>query len=145
MSGRGSRRGWDPWQYLAARLPGWQVCLCDLPVLGALDWERQTIHLDRTLDAAQRRSTLAHEIGHIQRGDSAACPASVERRVEAAAARCLIPLDDLVDALRWSRRIEEVAAVLSVDVQMLEARLDRQTPAERAAISAALRSSEQAA
>lgn len=131
--------GWDPWQYLATRLSDWHVCLCDLPVLGALDWARRTIHLDRTMDAAERRCTLAHEIGHILRGDTGACTASVEQRIEEGVARALIPLDDLVDALRWGRHVHEVAEDLAVDDRILAMRIERSSAAERTAIRAAVR------
>lgn len=140
-----SRGGCNPWLYLATQLPAWRVCLCDMPVLGALDWERLTIHLNRSLDAAGRRCTLAHEIGHIRRGDTGPCTASIEQRIEEAVARRLIPLADLVDAVRWGRHPAEVADALAVDLQILQARLNRSTEAERNAIHAVIRRLDEAA
>lgn len=140
-----SARDGDPWGYLALALPSWRVCLCDLPVLGAVDWTNLTIHLDRTMDAAERRCTLAHEIEHIERGDTGRCPPAVERRIEEHVARRLISLDDLLDALRWGRHPDEIADDLVVDMQILATRIERSTGAERRAIRRALRRRDEAA
>lgn len=82
---------------------------------------------------AERRSALAHEIAHLVSG-----PAIVghvdrdERRVTAQAARWLIPLDCLVDAMLWANDDYELADELWVDVYTVRARLAYLTPLESA-------------
>lgn len=104
--------------------------------LGGIAGRRIWLHRD--LDDAGRRSTLAHEIVHLERmrggrptgepvgavaGECAGwCDRREERLVDAIAARRLIDLDRLVDALRWSRDPREIAADLGVDPAMLAAR-----------------------
>lgn len=91
------------------------------------------ISLRRGLLQAQRRSTLTHELVHLERGplaDHAVLDAREEEAVEREAARRLIPLDRLVWAMQWSRDEYEVADKLWVDVDIVHARLRSLTPAE---------------
>ncbi|WP_066913052.1 ImmA/IrrE family metallo-endopeptidase [Millisia brevis] len=133
---------YDPWSHLRRCFPEMRVIVAHpLPdgQLGGIAGRRIWLHRD--LDEAGRRSTLAHEIVHLermraQRRSPSGRPASAaagerpegwcdrreERRVDAIAARRLIDLDRLVDALRWSRDRYEIAADLGVDPEMLAAR-----------------------
>lgn len=95
------------------------------------------ILMDRRLDTqVERRSVLAHELGHAVRGDLPCADNVSQIRQECAvdqwAARRLIELDALLDALRWSDDRDEVAECLWVTVELLDVRLRHLHPSERA-------------
>lgn len=100
--------------------------------------EQRVILLDRRLSQRVRRSCLAHELAHVDRGDEGCLVgpdgARQARRQEVAAdqlaARRLIGIDALIDALAWSLDVDEAAEVLHVDERMVRARLDGLTAAE---------------
>lgn len=101
---------------------------------GALMGSR--IWLDRRLGQAGRRSTLAHELVHLDRGmpvGDARARTREEAAVEATAARRLVSLAQLSDALRWVRTgsVSELADELWVDETVIRARLNGLTAAER--------------
>lgn len=107
---------------------------------GATDGTR--IYLDNRLLQVERRCTLAHELEHIRRGHTGCQSSAVERTVEAAAARWLLPDPrDVADALVSSGMDLHLAADhVWVDVDTLTARLDpRHLPAERAIITSHVR------
>lgn len=88
--------------------------------------------MDPQLLQAERRSALTHELVHIDRGRFPAwATGREERHVDAAAARYLIDIRDLGEALAWSSDPHEVADELWVDVPTLEARLGHLHPSER--------------
>lgn len=93
---------------------------------------------------AERRSTLAHELVHLDRGDAECQPARVEREVEEEAARRLIPIDHLIDALLWSQDEHELSEELWVDRAIVRARLEGLTDAERDEVEAAMDRREEA-
>jgi hypothetical protein len=113
-----------------------RIKVVDLPtgLMGLWDQSARTLWLDSGLTPAERRSTLAHELVHAERGDvpcgDPVLDARQERRVEHEAARRLLPVAVLADALRWSDRPSEVAALLDVDPSMLAARLESLSPRE---------------
>lgn len=83
----------------------------------------------------ERRCTIAHELVHDERRlypTSATLREKEEAAVERIAARRLIQLPELVDALRAcsSRFTAAVADHLWVDVPMLQARMDSLDPLE---------------
>lgn len=85
-------------------------------------------------DQAQRRSTLAHELVHDERRvfpTDRVLRAREELTVERIAARRLIQLDALVDALLWARDARETAAELWVDLPMLVTFIRSLTDTER--------------
>ena len=87
---------------------------------GCLRGDRITINTGD--DQAQRRSTLAHELVHDERRVfpvDRVLRAREELTVERIAARRLIQLEALVDALLWARDAHETAAELWVDLPML--------------------------
>lgn len=116
---------YDPWTDLD-RLRGWRVDWVTLPpqLAGLCRYDTHTILLDRSLSRQAIRSTLAHEIIHAERGPA---PESLREReevlVEQLAARRLIDIVRLGDALAWSPWPDEVADELDVDRSTLMARV----------------------
>lgn len=86
---------------------------------------------------AQRRSTLAHELAHIDLDHTAGCNGPDERAAELLAARWLITLPALIDALRWAVSVEEAADELWVDPATVRVRLLRLTVEEHQSITEA--------
>lgn len=101
-------------------------------VLGWLDLAKGSVKIRRHLDDARRRSTLAHEMVHYDRGDIA-CDnlldqMRVEQAVRTATANWLISLRDLAYTLAVSQTESEAAQRLRVDVQTLRQRVDALSP-----------------
>ncbi|WP_092808103.1 ImmA/IrrE family metallo-endopeptidase [Klenkia marina] len=139
---------YDPWADLAGR--------ADL----TLSWRHQkpcgqyfhhdrVIALRRGLTGAQARSTLAHELVHAERGDVGLSDAALDARqeliVQREAARRLIPLAALADAVRWTCHPAEAAELLHVDRGTLRTRLAMLTEAEKLVLDAAAGEHEAAA
>lgn len=106
----------------------------DLPVAG--DTDGQHIRLHAGMTQAQRRCVLTHELVHLERGTphgDARYLAREERIVDEIAARRLIELDDLIDALVWTRGTpdRECAWELWTDHHTLMVRVRNLTDAER--------------
>lgn len=101
---------------------------------GWYDHKTHTIYTDDRLTAARTRTVLAHEIIHAERGDKHTGTAwgelKQERHVDVIAARMLLPIEDLADALVGATDEFEVADLLVVDVETVRARLSDLTPAE---------------
>lgn len=138
---------YHPWRRFRAEAQ-WTLQVASLPRgrMGHINWHTHTITIDRGLLQAERRCTIAHELIHLERGpapDDSWLRAREERAVEAEAARRLITLDALADALAWSDRPVEVAEELWVDVQTLDVRVDGLNPAERAELDARLTDDEE--
>ena len=96
----------------------------------------RVIRLCRTLSQAQRRATLTHELIHQERGGVSTDPyleAKEERIVDEIAARRLIPLDELVEALVWTRGLADAEAAweLWTDMHTLLVRIRTLTRDER--------------
>jgi hypothetical protein len=125
---------YDPWHALAD-FEHARVVFDDLPPRrrGEIDFGTQTITLQRRLDPTTQRCTLAHELVHLERGPVVMAHAPREERLVAAiAARRLVPIDALADALRWTQDERGLADELSVDVRTVRARLRSLTDAEQA-------------
>lgn len=95
------------------------------------------IWLCRTLDQAGRRTTLSHEIGHLEVGMPIyprhhLYTRREELAVDIMAARRLMPLPKLIDALKWSRNTAELAEALWTTPRMVQCRLDNLDPIETA-------------
>lgn len=120
-----------PWRALRA-LERFELRWAHLPIgrLAETNFDTKTITLAHGLDQAERRSTIAHELEHIERG-YAPCSAREECAVDRDAARKLIGVRALGEALAWAVDEQEAADELWVDVQMLRARLRHLHPAER--------------
>lgn len=128
---------WNPWRHLRDQLAGVTVHTHHRLPAGTMGLARGDIMwLCRDLTQAERRCTLAHEIIHLERGP--APPAGTwwaereERAVHRAAARRLITLCELVDALLWAEHTDELAEELWVDSATVTALTESLTPAERA-------------
>lgn len=125
-----------PWRRLRAR-PDLELFWRNLRGArsGATDGA-EVIVLRPGLTQVQRRSTLAHEMAHVELGHRDGCSNTEERQATQLAARWLVHIDDLLDALRWAEELQEVAECLWVDEPTLLARLDGLTDDERARIVA---------
>lgn len=131
----GDNRRYHPWRELRG-LPHLVVEFEHLTpaVWGYTRGERIT--LAATLLQTERRCTLAHELEHIRRGHDGCQDERVEADVHQVVARRLIPLEDLLDALRWARSLHELADELWVDEDTVTARLTHLHPSERAKVLA---------
>lgn len=138
---------WHPWRSLRA-LTHVECSTVDLPddVLAWTHFSEQRIELARGLLQSERRSVLTHELIHLERGPvSAAYADSEERAVDAEAARRLIPLDALADALLWSWNEAELAEELWVGQDVVRERLDGLTVEEKAWIDGQIARKEESA
>ena len=113
----------------------WTIKRIPLPdgIWGYTDWPNRVISIDARLPAAAQRSTLAHELVHAERGPTPVEPvlaAREELAVEKAAARSLINVHDLSEALAESDDPLHVAEVLNVDSKLLAARMGHLNPEE---------------
>src|SRR5687768_6775491 len=98
-----------PWRAIAS-LTGVEVIVTRLDGdrWGYYDADENRIYIDSRLRQGERRSTLVHETVHVERGD-AHIPCATdwhdrkqERAVDVEAARRLVPLAPLADALAWT-------------------------------------------
>lgn len=133
----------DPWRELR-KLPHielrWHV---GRPAGKTQWWSDGTvaISLDEKLGQAQRRSTLTHEIRHVLRGRppiGVAARRKEDREIDIEAARLLIPLDRLVNELRWTSCHHELRDALWCDHHTFVTRINNLTEDEWRTIEAAL-------
>lgn len=123
---------WHPWRTAGDRYPHINiVCEHRLPrrIRGLFDGA--TIWLCSTLTQAERRSALTHELQHAERG-LVGLPyrEREERIVDELAARQLIPLPRLIEALRWTRNPRELAEELWTDIHTVTVRMATLDPLE---------------
>lgn len=102
-----------------------------LTMRGCWHFPTRTVILSRRLTQVERRCTLAHELVHVERGDTGPCPGQ-ERAVHAVAASRLIPVEDLALAFLLHAHEIDQAAELWVDLSTLRTRVAELTDAERA-------------
>jgi IrrE N-terminal-like domain len=134
---------YHPWRHLRDQHPDVHVDpQCALPPGTVGRWTADgRLELSDRSSQQQRRSTLAHEIVHLERGPVPRDPRQrgrEERIVEETAARRLIPLELLIDAIRWGQGTADHDE-LWVDPSMLLIRFSTLAAAERATIPHALR------
>lgn len=129
----------DPWSYLAS-LPDVRLVWADLPTgVRGLTNGTDTIWLARGMSQRERRVALTHELVHHYQRHTAHQPPAVERRVEIATARLLLPdLDAVAVALAACPSMDTAAEELWVTRRTLADRLGALTEAERAHIVAKL-------
>lgn len=125
-----------PWRRFRAK-EGWTLIWSTLPdgLKGFTDHTTHTVLLDKDLQQTDRRCTICHELAHIERGPVPSDPilkAREESAVERQAARELIDLDALLDALKWAHNVPEAADVLWVSDDVLKVRMEHLQPDERA-------------
>ena len=92
------------------------------------------VSLQRGMTQAERRSTICHEVVHLERGPAVrGYGAREELEVSKEAARRLLPDIRVVgEALAWAVCLDEAAEELWVDRGTLRVRLEHLHPAERA-------------
>lgn len=118
---------------LIERLQEWRVDWVHAGVRGLTLFVDRRILVRHGLRADEERCVLAHEAHHALRGPSPRwMHAREEEAVSRAAARYLINIRDLGEALAWSLNMAEAAEELHVDEPTLRARLRGLHPAERA-------------
>lgn len=135
-----------PWRAVRG-LPDWRVYFTDrMPagVRGATRWRDRTIWVRAGLSQVERRCTIEHERQHVLLGPGSHGPGE-ERLVRQAAARELVTVEVLADALRWSRHPAVVADWCWVTVSVLGDRMDHLHPAERHALRRAVEHHEETA
>jgi hypothetical protein len=128
-------RIWHPWRFLADCFPHVVVDHShELPEHLMGYRQGNTIWLCKTLNQAERRSTLTHELHHLLRGDvptwSRHATVREERIVSELSARQLITLDQLIDALKWTQHPDELAEELWTDTPTVRCRLQTLDPIE---------------
>lgn len=143
----GSVAGDHIWRSIAS---GVEVRLAHLGErFGCYDPDTGVIWIGHGLTQAERRSTLAHELIHAERGDEPCVSGwhedKQERLVSELAARQLITLDKLAEALAWSQDETELAEELWVDVDTVQARLAHLTECEKDQIESRLWAEERGA
>lgn len=127
---------YDPGADAAARYPDWVIRHRHLGgnIPEVLCRRRKVILINNAHTWAAKRSSLAHAVAHLDLGHEQAA-GYFEKREEAdadqMAARRLITLDDLAEALCWTREYAEIAEELVVDVTMLKVRERHLHVAER--------------
>lgn len=97
--------------------------------MGATDGH-EVIVLSPDLTQAERRCTLTHELIHIEHGHTGGCSAWDEAATAQLAARRLIPVEALAEALVWSTSVPVLAEELWVDQATLRNRLEHLHPSE---------------
>ncbi|MGK2880838.1 MAG: ImmA/IrrE family metallo-endopeptidase [Mycobacterium sp.] len=125
---------YDPWGDLSRRTY-LRVEFVDMPTGRRGRIQGNTILIDRHQLQVERRSTVAHELVHDERRIFPRDPvlrAREETLVKRVAARRMVTLADLLDALRASstRCADELADHCWVDRPMLEARMATLDPVE---------------
>jgi hypothetical protein len=105
--------------------------------VGVVDLRARVITLCPTLLQDERRSTLTHELVHLERGSPCGPGDWEEREVARVAAARIISLPDLVEAVKWSDHVDEQALELWVDEDTVRVRLRHLTDRERAELDRA--------
>lgn len=137
----GTARIWHPWRHLRRHHPHIHVTTHQpLPAELRAAWTIDGIWLRPGLTQAERRCALTHEIIHLERGAPPRHPVLAmmeERTVEQIAARRLITLHALTEALMWVDLADRpaLAEELWVDEFTLRIRLSGLTLRERTAVN----------
>lgn len=131
---------YSPWRHVGS-LPEIEVWCGDELAHADAYWEpdHRVILIDRRLGQAARRSRLAHELAHIDRGDERCAHGPdadrlnrrQERYADELAARRLIPFERLLTVLQVDQDEHQHAQELGVDLATLFARIRAVTPTER--------------
>lgn len=99
-------------------------------------WKGSVVWLCSSLNQAERRSALTHELQHLSRGRvDAPWRAREERIVDELAARKLISLQEFLLALQWSQDDYELADMLWTDVHTVRVRRETLTEVEKSWLS----------
>lgn len=130
---------WSPEAHVREQHVGVRIVEMELPgqLQGCVDHEQRIIWLAKGLSCAQRRCTLAYEIGQLEQGPAPADPclaAARQRAAEDWAARMLLPIDRLLVGFSVSHELPQIADYLEVDTPTLRARLRGLTDEEQDSI-----------
>jgi hypothetical protein len=132
---------YHPWRHLLSLGQGVTYSIeptpGDKPAWWSPRWDHILIRPGQT--QVERRCHLAHELAHRDLGHSGECGGWLgrrttkrqEREADSLAARRLIKLEALVDALCWSDERETVADYLWVTEHMLDVRIETMYGGER--------------
>lgn len=126
-----------PWRHLRGLSAVEVVWTQKLGPLGKTDGKNR-IYMHPHQNQVQRRSTLAHELAHIHLGHTNGCNSHQEQQANILAAQWLIKLPHLINAMKWSTNLEEIADELWVDLPTLDTRLNHLSPEEHQALKTAL-------
>ncbi len=131
------RNTYSPWEELAS-LPHIELRHEHIGFgrLGEYIHHQSLIRLEPSMPRRQARAVLCHELQHVRYADVNTFCDSINRwqemRADAGAARLLIDIHDLADALLiHDQNIPAAAQSLRVSVHCLEVRLRRLHPTER--------------
>lgn len=94
------------------------------------------IWIDPSLSQVERRCVITHELIHIEMGHTRGCTGAEEQQVRVETARRLVPIDQLLDTLRWSDSWEECADGLWVTLDVFRDRIYHLSEIERAMLVA---------
>lgn len=94
---------------------------------GIVNLDRSVIVLDRRNDQAVMRSTVGHELEHLD------CPDCPEAEIEQMTAELLVPLPEALAAAQLTVGVHAVADRLGVDPQLVRARIRSVTAEQDAA------------
>ncbi|WP_375483235.1 ImmA/IrrE family metallo-endopeptidase [uncultured Jatrophihabitans sp.] len=128
---------YNPWLDAARRYPLVHIEWHPIAPLHAA-WCPSTdvILVDESISKAERRCALAHELAHMDAGDTGTSVCWFESRMESAAdklaARRLVDAHQLAEVVRWAQDGREVAAELDVTPTFLKLRWRWMAPWERA-------------
>ncbi|MCS0500607.1 ImmA/IrrE family metallo-endopeptidase [Protaetiibacter mangrovi] len=105
---------------------GLTVHACRLPdgMLGCYEPDRARIWFDIRLTPAERRSVIAHELGHHHYGHRGSTPAA-ERRADRYAAVLLVDPEEYARIERVHPDVHTIADELQVTVKIVEAFRDQ--------------------
>lgn len=104
-------------------------------LLGYYDHRTDAIWINQRSSERQQKCTLAHERIHARDKDKPIADPWLdgkrERMVEREAARSLVNVEDLSEAIKWAQDSYTLCSLLDVDLPLLQARLDTLTANER--------------
>lgn len=141
----GSLAMWHPWRALRGMPDVLLTMHADMPTRMRAGTDGQEIVMSDRLLQRERRSSLTHELEHIQRGHTSCRGARDETEVRQAAARQLICIDALASALAWTQNIDELAEELWVDTITVRTRIEHLHPSERGYLKRKLKHLEESA
>ena len=129
-----SMRDWDPWGHLDESDADlmWNA----LPhVAGAYVPDRQLVILHPGKTAITQRSTLAEELANYELDhwpvEDPVETARMELRARRWAAIRLVTVDQILEAVRWTPYLHEVAELLDVDPDLLAVRVELMSDEDR--------------
>lgn len=123
---------------------GWTIAREPMPgLLGLTCWRDRVITLNPDYPETVQHCTLVHELVHVERGpvlDEPGLAGREELAVRKIAARRLVNIRELGEALAESEQLAHAAELLGVDLDTLTVRLKHLHPSERAYLTRRLES-----